>query len=323
MGGFAGADLAIAVSKAGGLGMIGAVFDMQELDDNLIKVEQALGRPNGLLPVGVGLLPFVTKIDDAIPVLEERKPAVVWLFAAKEVYDYATWTSRVRTSSPESQLWIQVGSVDAALQVAAFAQPNVICVQGIDAGGHGFEKGAGIISLLPEVADVLDQSGHGKISLVASGGITEGRSAAAALTLGAEGVVMGTRFLSAPETKMHPGYRAAILAATDGGQNTTRCKLFDELKGPNIWPEIYDGRGIVTESFTDHAKGVGIHEIRRLHSEAVKAEDAGFGKGGKGRATVWAGTGVGLVNKVQPAAEIVEEVRSAAKFALQIAGSML
>ena len=323
MGGFAGADLAIAVTRAGGLGLIGAVYDMKELDDNLTKVNQALDRHNGLLPVGVGVLPFVTKIDEAMPRPEKHKPAVIWLFAAKELSDYATWADRARTASPNSQVWVQVGSVDAALKVAASAQPSVICVQGLDAGGHGFEKGAGITSLLPEISDALEQAGHGNIALVAAGGIAEGRGAAAALALGAEGVVMGTRFLSAPETTMHAGYRAAVLAASDGGQSTVRCKLFDELRGPNIWPGAYDGRGLVTESFSDHVKGAKIDEIRRLYAEAIKAEDAGFGQGGKGRATVWAGTGVGLVTRVQPAAEIVEEVRSVAIVALKKAGSRL
>lgn len=190
-------------------------------------------------------------------------------------------------------IWIQVGSVEAALTVARSVHPAVICVQGSDAGGHGFEKGAGIISLLPEIADSLAENGFSDIHLVAAGGIVDGRAAAAAFALGAEGVVMGTRFLAALETNMHPSYRQAILAATDGSQSTTRCKLFDELKGPNIWPEAYDGRGIVMESWTDHRSGVDIDEIRTRHADAVKLENAGFGSNGKGRAAMWAGTGVG------------------------------
>ena len=296
---------------------------MAAVDADLAKVSQALGRHNGLLPVGVGFLPFVADMDDAVSVLAKHEPAVVWLFAARELDDYTTWADAVRGASPASQVWIQIGSVEAALRVAARAQPNVICVQGSDAGGHGFEKGAGVVSLLPEVSDALVRAGHGSIPLVASGGIVDGRGVVAALALGAEGVVMGTRFLAAPETQMHPGYRAAVINARDGGQSTVRSKIFDELRGPNMWPAVYDGRGIVTESVTDYAKGVGIQEVRRLHSEAIEAEDAGFGQGGKGRATVWAGTGVGLVTSEQPAAEIVEEVRSGAVAALKAAQSRL
>ena len=64
-------------------------------------------------------------------------------------------------------------------------------------------------------------------------------------------------------------------------------------------------------------KGVNIDEIRRLHNEAMKTEDAGFDRAGKGRAAMWAGTGVGFARRVQPAAEIVEEVRDAASKALE------
>ena len=311
MGGFATAPLAIAVSRAGGLGQIGARDDMNDLDAQLTKVNQSLDRTKeGFLPIGVGIMVFVTKIDDAIAVLERHNPASVWLFAAKTLDDYATWTKRLRAALPKSQLWIQVGSVAAALTVAKDAKPDVLCVQGSDAGGHGYEKGAGIISLLPETASALAANGHSNIHLVAAGGISEGRAAAAAFTLGAQGVVMGTRFLSAPETNMHPTYRKAIIAASDGGQSTIRGKVFDELRGPNFWPGEYDGRSIVQESWVDHERGVGIEEIRERHAEALEGEDGGFGVGvGKGRAATWAGTGVGLVRSEQAAGEIVEEVR--------------
>ena len=107
-----------------------------------------------------------------------------------------------------------------------------------------------------------------------------------------------------------------MLRASDGGQETVKSMLFDELRGPSIWPEGYDGRGLVNASSGDYDKGVGIEEVRRLFAEASQEEDGGFGAGGKGRAAMWAGTGVGLVNKEQSAAEIVEEVRDGVKKAL-------
>lgn len=239
------------------------------------------------------MLPFVTKIGEAMPVFKRFRPAVIWLFGARQLADYANWADRARAASPHSMIWVQVGSVEAALTVARTVHPAVLSVQGSDAGGHGFEKGAGIISLLPETADALEENGFSDINLVGAGGIADGRSAAAAFALGAEGVVVGTRFLAASETKVHPSYREAVLAAKDGSQTTTRCKLFDELKGPNIWPEAYDGRGIVMESWADHLDGVSIDEIRERHAEAVKLNSAGYGTNGKGRAAMWAGTGVG------------------------------
>ena len=75
----------------------------------------------------------------------------------------------------------------AARHVAGTTKPDVLCIQGADAGGHGFERGAGIISLVPEVFDTLAREGFSHIPLVASGGIVDGRGVAAALTLGALG----------------------------------------------------------------------------------------------------------------------------------------
>lgn len=322
MGGFAGAKLSSAVSNAGGLGLIGATNDMKELEEHLAEVDKTVDRVNGLLPIGVGILVFIVKVEEALPILEKYKPAVVWFFAAKELEHYAEWARKIRGTLSKSQVWIQVGSVEVALEVAKSAKPDVMCVQGSDAGGHGFEKGAGIISLLPEISDALASHGH-NISLVTAGGIADGRSAAAGFALGAQGVVIGTRFLSAQETHIHPTYQQAIIAASDGGQSTIRSKLFDNLRGPNVWPVAYDGRSIIMESFSDHENGVEIEEIRKRHNEAVKAEDGGFDEKGKGRAAMWAGTGVGFVKKVQPAAEIVEELRSAASKALKDASANL
>ena len=322
MGGFAGDQLSSAVSNAGGLGLIGATNDMKDLETQLVAVEKMTSRVNDLLPIGVGILVFMVKIEEALPVLEKYKPAVIWLFAANQNDHYAQWSSEIRSSLPPTQIWIQVGSVEEALSVAKSAKPDVMCVQGTDAGGHGSDKTAGIISLLPEISDALHANGH-NISLVAAGGIADGRSAAAAFALGAEGVVLGTRFLAAKETRVHPIYQQAILKASDGGQITIRSKLFDNLRGPNPWPSTYDGRSIIMKSFNEHQDGVGIEDIRKRHNEAVKEDNAGFDEDGKGRAAIWAGTGVGFVKKVQSAAEIVEEVRSGAAEALKGAASKL
>ncbi|KAF7195981.1 Nitronate monooxygenase, partial [Pseudocercospora fuligena] len=320
MGGIATADLAIAVTKAGGLGQIGGVPDYEDLLKQLAQAESALDRTsNGLLPIGVGILSFLMKQEDTLPILEKYRPAVVWLFASHNTSDYSEWAKSIRERLPSSQLWIQIGSVEGAVRIAKEAKPDVLCLQGIDAGGHGFEKGAGIVSLVPETIDALKAEGlDKKVSIVAAGGIADGRAVAAALTLGAEGVVMGTRFLSAPETKVHPQYREAIIHAKDGGQSTVRDKVFDELRGPNQWPGDYDGRSIRTASYRDKAEGVHIDEIRQRHADVARSESAGYAaNGASGRAATWAGTGVGLVTKEQRAADIVEEVRQQALASLE------
>ncbi|KAJ4359009.1 hypothetical protein N0V95_002544 [Ascochyta clinopodiicola] len=315
-----GGLLAATVTLAGGFGLVGSKTDMsitrRELNiarDTLAAHPEAPQAKSKTLNVGVGFLPFILKLEDALEVVKEFKPAVVWLFAAKEFDDYAVWARAVREVSPLSKIWVQAGSVASALQIAKQTRPDALCLQGADAGGHGFEKGAGIISLLPETADALEEAKLDNISLLASGGIVDGRGVAAAMSLGAAGVVMGTRFLTSTEALVHPVVQASILEARDGGQVTTRSKLFDQLRGPNIWPEAYDGRSLAIKSHKEHLEGVSLEEIQKKHQEALKEKDLGWKTGLEGRAAIWAGTGVGLVNEVESASKIVENVRDAAK----------
>jgi nitronate monooxygenase len=316
MAGFAGGALASAVTLAGGLGLIGGLFDMRDVRTQLRIASEAIAAERALssetLPVGVGFLPFVLKLEDVLPVVAEYKPAVIWLFAAKELDQYAEWAAALRKVSPASKIWVQVGSVAAALHVARTAKPDALCLQGADAGGHGFEKGAGIISLVPETCDALARDGFSHIPILASGGIVDGRGVAAAIALGAHGVVMGTRFLASHEVTVHPKYQAAVLEAQDGGQVTTRSKLFDQLRGPNMWPEPYDGRSLVIQSHKDFIDGVSLEDIQKAHNDAVGGEDKGFNTGLQGRAAIWAGTGVGLVTELQGAGEIIKSVREEA-----------
>ncbi|CAA9957075.1 NMO multi-domain protein [Pyrenophora teres f. maculata] len=318
MAGFAGGNLASAVTLSGGLGMIGSAFSMTEVRKELslaasVFKNNPIATSSNTLPIGLGFLPFVLNMSDALAVIEEFKPAVVWLFVPKSLDDYAEWVPAIREVSSESKIWIQLGSVAAAVHVARIARPDVLCLQGADAGGHGFEKGASIISLLPEASDALAAEGFSHIPLIASGGVVDGRGVAAALTLGAQGVVMGTRFLASKEINLHPNYQAAVLEAQDGGQVTARSKLFDQLRGPNIWPELYDGRALVAQSHRDHADGVTLEEIQRRHNEAIQEEDRGFKTGLQGRAAIWAGTGVGLVKQVEYAKDILGSVREQAR----------
>lgn len=376
MGGFAGGALAAAVTQAGGLGQIGALYDMVALEKELTLAQETLGNlatttTPTTLPIGVGLLPFVLKLEAVLPLLQRFQPAVIWLFAAKEVADYADWTRQLHAALPHSSVWIQVGSASAALTVARggsssssssdadpTTQPDALVLQGSDAGGHGFERGASIVSLIPETLDLLRQhsltsstsSTSSTIPILAAGGISDSRGAAAAFALGASGVVLGTRFLAARETTVpHAAYRDAVLAARDGGVSTVRSKLFDNVKGPNIWPEIYDGRSLVTRNYTDFAAGVEIEVVRERHALAVGRGDEGFadadadadaGEGGKEgetsdasggengaasgrRANIWAGAGVGLVNELQDAAEIVREVRTGVEQVLRDASTRI
>lgn len=334
MGGFATAPLATAVSLHGGIGFIGAVFDMAVLEKELqdarrtfIAADKMRNNKTDTMPLGVGFLPFILEMSKAIEVVRKYKPRILWLSFAREMADFAVWAKALREASPQTKIWIMLGKVSAALEVVPDANPDVIVMQGADAGGHGYEKSAGIVSIVPETIDALEAAGYGHVPVLAAGGIVDGRGVAAALSLGAKGVVVGTRFLASHECLIpHPMYREVILNAKDGGEATVRAKVFDELKGPNIWPEAYDGRAIRNMSWQDGSNGIDIVDIRQRYAEAAKGEDGGYapnGEGAKGRTMIWAGAGVGLVKKVQNAADILVEVRTGAKKALEVARSNL
>ncbi|KAF2086199.1 NPD-domain-containing protein [Saccharata proteae CBS 121410] len=315
MAGFAGPELATAITKAGGLGFIGAGYDLAPLPSQFKQAKATLSThpssQNGSkLSIGIGFLCFACSLDDAVAVVKEHQPVAVWLYATKQLSDYGTWANAMRNVS-DAKIWVQTGSVADAVKISEICRPDTLVVQGSDAGGHGLEKGAGVIALLPETADAMSAAGMGDVPLMTAGGIVDGRGVAAALVLGAAGVVMGTRFLASSEIT-NSAYQKVVLAGKDGGQNTTRSKIFDELRsGGNPWPVEYDGRGLVNASVEDFRKGMSLEENRRLFGEAANGRDGGLGEERR-RVTVWAGTGVGLVNEVKPAGEIVAEVRSEA-----------
>lgn len=314
-------SLAVEVSAAGGIGFIGAGSDVSTLAEELNKVRQQLTEklrsrhPPDVLPVGVGFLLWAGDqlLADALPIIEEHTPAVVWLFAPNESEQLTKWCEGVRrVTRGRTKIWIQVGTVADAVQAAIDCQPEVIVVQGNDAGGHGLQDCAGLVALLPEVDDslstVCSKQDIRKPHLVAAGGIIEGRGAAAALALGAAGITMGTRYLACPEANIADGYRNAVLTASDGGVTTRRGKLYDSLRGTTSWPSNYGGRGVLNESHHDAANGMSFEENKRLYDEAMTRGDEGWGH--KARLTTYAGTGVGLVTSIKSAADITAEVRN-------------
>jgi nitronate monooxygenase len=306
------AEFAVAVTEAGGLGFLAAGFDLSGLSDDLAKaadlVEQSsITRQDDVLPIGVGFQNWGADIQIALNALLEHPVAAVWFFGPKQLSDLIPWTRQIRdVTGGRTKIWIQVGTVHEALEVSKTSKPDVLVIQGADSGGHGLAQRAGIITLLPEVSDVLAEEGI-KIPLIAAGGIMDGRGTAAALALGADGVCLGTRFLACGEAKMAKGYQDEILRINDGGASTVTTTIYDRVRGIEGWPRNYVGRGVANQTYHDHLEGMDDIENKELYEEAMREENQGWGP--QGRLTAYAGTGVGLVKQVKTAREIVEEVQ--------------
>ncbi|GIJ89430.1 hypothetical protein Asppvi_008370 [Aspergillus pseudoviridinutans] len=314
----AGPTLAVAVSRAGGLGFIGPGVKTQDiaadLEEALTLIKQtsaSQAQPSVLqsqpvLPVGVGFQLWSDDVDVAVSTICKYQPCAAWLYAPRNGQkDIDTWSRRIRDASPSTRIWIQIGTVAEARELAkGTEEPDVIVVQGAESGGHGRVKdGLGLMALLPEVMDSLPPH----IPVFAAGGIADGRGAAAALCLGATGVVMGTRFLAATEARISPGYQREIVRASDAAVSTTRTLLYNELRGTVGWPEQYSPRVIINKSFTEHQAGRPFDELKKLYDEALKTGDAGWGP--EGRLATYAGAATGLIHDVKDAERIVQDVQ--------------
>ncbi|KAJ5157261.1 uncharacterized protein N7482_008361 [Penicillium canariense] len=325
-----GPALAVAISRAGGLGFIGPGAKTQ---DTAVDLEQAsklmeqarasssvfdkLSPANSLLPVGVGYQMWAGDINVAVAAIEKFKPCAVWLYAPKEsLEEFDDWSRSIRQVSPGTQIWIQIGTLREAKQLLISSEkPDAVVVQGAESGGHGRAKdGLGIITLFPEVADAMEST---DIPLLAAGGIADGRGVAAALCLGASGVVMGTRFLAANEARISKGYQNEILRASDGAASTTRTLLYNHLRGTFGWPAEYSPRTIINRSFIEYQAGRAFDELKALHDEAVIKGDSAWGP--EGRVATYAGASIGLIHEMADAADIVREVQKDAVRRLQSA----
>ncbi|KAK6002964.1 hypothetical protein QM012_000809 [Aureobasidium pullulans] len=302
--------LAASVSQAGGIGFLAGGTKPAELDKLLTKTSALIFSKsrlrNGILPIGVGFQNWGCDLHAMSPVFRKHCVAAIWLFAPKQLADFRPWAEEIRSvSQGRTQVWIQVGTVSEALEVMKLARPNVIVVQGTDAGGHGLRQSASIISLLPETKDALEAAGYPHVPVLAAGGIVESRGVAAALTLGADGVVMGTRFLASKEAGIPKGWQNELIRVKDGGTTTKRSTLCDRLKETVGWPEHYDGRAITNKGHLDEEAGLSDAENVRLYKAELKLGDEAFGN--HGRMVTYAGTGVGLIKEAKSAAEIVDE----------------
>jgi nitronate monooxygenase len=201
----------------GGLDFTPSSAQLTTLDRELTAAREYLGLPAGEpLPVGVGFLLFHDSaaagfVESAVPLLRRHRPRAVWLFAPPSPSeggdggegegngDGGGEGTRGRSgeegrnvisniiSALHAQdiiVFFQIGNVAAARQ-AVRDGADVIVAQGVDAGGHQFARGSGVVSLVPEVVDMVEREFPERgVVVVAAGGIVEGRGVAAALVLG-------------------------------------------------------------------------------------------------------------------------------------------
>ena len=298
MGGVSGGELAAAVSNAGGLGLVGAGYgDPAWLRTELSRVKAATQRP-----WGVGFITWSASSSVVELALGYRPDAVMLSFG-----DPRPYVAAIRAAG--CKLICQVQGLDE-VQLAQEAGADIIVAQGTEAGGHG--GGRATLPLVPAVVDAVAPT-----SVVAAGGIADGRGLAAALMLGAQGALIGTRFYASAEALGQDRAKQRIVAAHGG--ETGRTRVFDLIRGYD-WPPIYPGRA-VRNGFMARWHGRESDLAKALETERAGYQAAAR-DGDFDTAVVWAGEAVDLIKSVDSASAIVARISAEAEAQLR-AGARL
>jgi nitronate monooxygenase len=289
-----GGRLAAAVTAAGGLGLIGGGYgDAQWLQSQI--------ELTGGARVGYGFITWsLAARPELLDTVLAQQPATVMLSFG----DPGSFADRIRAAG--IPLTAQVQNLDQARQ-ALDTGADLIVAQGGEAGGHGMSARS-TFTLVPDVVDLV--AGRSPETLVvAAGGVADGRGLAAALALGADGVLVGSRFWATPEALVSP--RAHQRAISAGGDETIRTRVYDLLRQRN-WPQEYDLR-LVSNALVQRWHGNEAELLSHL-PEVVSAYQDGVAAENFDLDTVLVGEAVGLIDDVRPAADVVAEmVRDAAR----------
>ncbi len=301
MGGSTPPELAAAVSNAGGLGQVtvsGA--DPERVAQRVRRTRELTDRP-----FAANVILDLWKGHEIEASLAAGAPAVLLFWG-----DAAPHVKLIHAAG--AMAIAQVGSVAEAV-AAAEAGVDVVVAQGVEAGGH-VRGTTPLFSLIPSVVEALPD-----VPIAASGGIVDGRGLAAAVALGADGVLMGTRFLAAEEADVHPEYRRSLLEASGPEDTVYLADLFD-VGWPDAPHRTLRNR-VVAEweaagrpgSGSRPNEGAVIGTVRMLDDtlrdvsiySAITATTRFDGD--LELMALWAGMSVGLVTEVKPAGEIVRE----------------
>ena len=288
MGATSGGKLAAAVTGAGGLGLLGGGYG----DEAWIEREFAAA---GNARVGIGFITWsLAQKPHLLARALERKPAAVMLSFG----DVRPFARQIKDSG--AKLICQVQTV-AMARDAVRAGADIVVAQGTEAGGHG--AGRSTFALVPAVVDAV-----APVPVVAAGGVADGRGLAAALMLGAAGVLMGTRFCATDEWLGHDNQKKMIVA--ESGDATTRTTVFDIVRRLD-WPGEFTGRAI-RNGFLNRWHGREADLGRAVDAEAQRYIEAQSG-GDFDTAVVFAGEGIDMIRDVRPAADVVAGVVAEAR----------
>jgi nitronate monooxygenase len=285
MGFVGGGKLAAAVSAAGGLGLIGGGYG----DERWLREQfKAAGNQR----VGCGFITWsLKKQPHLLDIALDHAPGAMFLSFG----DPESFAGRIKRASVPFICQIQtVADARRAIDLGA----DILVAQGAEAGGHGETRAT--FTLVPEIADLISVRAPETL-LCAAGGVADGRGLAAALSLGADGVLVGTRFWASEEALVHPNLQAAAVSAT--GDDTLRSRVIDIVRGLDFWPLRYDLRTLRSGA-ADRWYGKEAELRTVAEAEIARYADAAA-KGDVSTVTPIVGEGVGLIHGIAPAGTVL------------------
>lgn len=275
-----GWELASAVSNAGGLGLIGSGSMYPEiLREHILKCKQATSKPFG---VNIPLL--YPDIEQHIKIIIEEGVKIVFSSAGNP----STWTPLLKSHG------ITVVHVIANTKFALKAQQagvDAIVAEGFEAGGHNGREETTTMVLIPQIKKTVD------IPLIAAGGISSGRSMAAAFALGAEAVQIGSRFVATPESSAHQKFKETVLAAAEGDT---------VLSLKQLTPVRLIKNAFYRQVAEAEQRGAEKEELISLLGRGRAKK--GMFEGNLEEGELEIGQVSGLINEIKPAADVVHEI---------------
>jgi nitronate monooxygenase len=294
MGSVGGGKLAAAVSQAGGLGLIGGGYGVAEwLEHEFAEAGNAR--------VGCGFITWsLANTPTLLDSVLARAPAALMLSFG----DVSPFAGKIKQAG--IPLICQVQTMTHAREAVA-AGADVIVAQGSEAGGHGASRAT--LTLVPEVSDYLAKAAPETL-LVAAGGIADGRGLAAALMLGADGVLIGSRLVASREGLTHPRVRDAVVAAD--GDSTVRTTVVDVVRSYE-WPKPFTGRTLNTKFVSQwHGSEAALAEPATVARESARYWEA-VREGDADNIGIFMGEAAGLIHGVEPAGDLVERMAKEAE----------
>ena len=283
----ANAELAAAVSNAGGLGLISPTAGMSQDGDQVENLKKQIEIAKSLTPKPFGVnLPILNnpQIDDLVTTVINAKVKVVVTAAGNP----ALYTSRFKEAG------VKVLHLVAAVRHAQSAEKrgvDAVIAEGYEAGGHNGLDELTTFTLIPQVAEAV------AIPVVAAGGIADARGVVAALALGADGVQMGTRFIATCECAAHQNFKEAILQASD--VDTT-------ITGRKLGPTRILKNEVATKILDMEAAGASVEELLAFIGSGRSR--IGQFEGDMVNGEAYCGSIAGMIKEIKSVGEVIKSI---------------